>query len=101
MIYLAFFIALPHLISSAIWKKDPSYNLPDDKKKELMLKLINEVRSNLKINLPSLYLDDTLNILAEKHSEDMIKRKYFDHVCPDQKGVAERAKDIGFKYKVG
>lgn len=31
----------------------------------------------------------------------MIKRKFFDHLCPGGKGVAQRAKDIGFNFAVG
>lgn len=57
-----------------------------------MLNLMNSVRKGLGKNLPMLYIDDKLNILSQQHSEDMIKRKFFDHISPDNKGVGDRAK---------
>lgn len=66
-----------------------------------MLNLINKVREGSNKSLAKLYLDDALNFLAEKHSIDMVKRNYFDHLNPDGRTPGIRAKLVGFNYLVG
>ena len=64
---------------------------------ELELKihdLVNEERQNY--GLPSLQYDTLLAEIARKHSEDMIKRCFFDHVNPDGLDPTARAKSAGF-----
>lgn len=66
-------------------------------KNEYLLGLVNKVRKQP----PPLYLDTTLNQLALAHSEDMLRRNFFNHVNPDGKSPSDRAREKGFLYGVG
>jgi uncharacterized protein YkwD len=57
--------------------------------RNLLLLLINQKRQEW--NLSSLTLDNSLNNLAQSHSNDMINRNFFGHVNPDGDGPLERA----------
>src|SRR3989304_5944946 len=56
-------------------------------REQLMLKLINEQRSQTGLSV--LELDNTLIQLARFRSEDMASQNYFSHVAPDGTSVRE------------
>lgn len=62
---------------------------------------MNNVRLNQNTGLVALYLDVALNGLAQGHSNDMVKRNFFDHINPDGLGPQQRATAAGFNYSVG
>ncbi len=49
--------------------------------------------------LPGLVGNDTLDRMAQRHSEDMASRDYFDHDAPDGGTVGDRAQEVGYKYR--
>ena len=70
----------------------------------------NEVNLQRVLNgLQKLALDDQLSNIARRHSEDMSKRNFFDHINPDGQDPTDRAsaagyscfKDFGDYYTVG
>lgn len=48
--------------------------------RNLFLGLINSKR--VEFGLEEVYLDDKLNLLAQQHSEDMVRRSYSSHYTP-------------------
>jgi uncharacterized protein YkwD len=54
--------------------------------------LLNAVRSQQNTGLPLLYFDTTLNNLAQTHSVDMVRRKYFNHNTPEGLTPQDRAR---------
>ena len=58
--------------------------------------MVNQVRAEN--GLAALAWDDGLAALARAHSEDMIKRGFFDHVNPDGLGPDGRADAAGISY---
>jgi uncharacterized protein YkwD len=60
--------------------------------------LVNEERQNY--GLPSLQYDIKLAEIARAHSQDMIRRNFFDHINPDGQDPTSRAKSAGYScYK--
>ncbi len=49
--------------------------------------------------VPELELDPKLSLAAQKHAEDMVARKFFDHKNPDGKDPSHRASDAGARYR--
>lgn len=45
-------------------------------------------------------LDDRLTAAAQKHTDDMAKREYFDHKSPDGRGVSDRVRAEGYSWRV-
>lgn len=56
------------------------------------LELVNQSRKEA--NLPPLVAEDKLTRMAQAYAEEMLKRKFFDHVSPDGKTVADRFKKV-------
>ncbi len=67
--------------------------------RQKLLDLTNGERA--KVNLGMLALDDTLNKIAQYHSEDMGANKYFAHVSPSGEGPGDRAKKFGWTKGIG
>ena len=64
-----------------------------------MLDLINEKRAEF--NVQPVYLDDTLNRLAQNYAEDMVRRNYTGHVNPEGEDPSDRARKMGITTPVG
>jgi hypothetical protein len=64
-----------------------------------LLDLLNAERA--KVKLPSLTLDDTLNKMAQYHSDDMSAKDYFAHDAPNGETLGDRAKQFGWSKGVG
>ncbi len=60
--------------------------------------LINEERA--KRGLPALLKDKSLNKIARKYSQDMVKRNFFSHNDPDDRSFYDRYKAEGFKCSI-
>jgi uncharacterized protein YkwD len=56
----------------------------------LILELVNENRRKAGGSLKDLSWDDTLRSSARNHSDDMLARRFFDHVNPDGLAAADR-----------
>lgn len=56
--------------------------------------LINEER--IKKGLPLLTIDSKLSDIARRHSQDMLRRNFFDHVNPDGQDATSRGKSAGY-----
>lgn len=52
-----------------------------------------------KHDLPPLVANDTLDSIAQAHSEDMAARDYFAHNSPDGVSVGDRANAAGYGYR--
>jgi len=59
--------------------------------------LVNEHRKS--VGCSALIEHKGLNILAQKHSEDMKTRNFFSHTNPDGKSPFDRMKDAGISYQ--
>ena len=62
-----------------------------------ILRHVNQYRARNR--LPSLSLNAALNIAAQRHSDDMATRDYFDHVTPNGCTVGERATRAGYRWQ--
>jgi Cysteine-rich secretory protein family len=49
---------------------------------------------------PQLQWNAKLAHAAQKHSQSMATQSYFDHVDPQGKGVAQRANETGYRFRV-
>lgn len=70
----------------------------DESLENSMINLVNQERS--KVGLISLSFNSSLREIARLHSADMFSQGYFAHHSPDDKDVADRAKDIGYSFQV-
>jgi uncharacterized protein YkwD len=61
-------------------------------------RLTNAERSSR--GLTQLSFDDKLSDIARKHSEDMIRRNFFDHKNPDGDYPSDRARKAGFSFNM-
>ncbi len=77
-------------------KSKPHIVIPDLEKQ--IHALINEERK--KEGLSPLARDNALSRIARKHSRDMAKRKYFDHVSPEGRDFSYRYSQEGYKCSV-
>ncbi len=59
-----------------------------------MLAFTNQARADN--GCPALSLNDKLNVAADRHSEDMAVRGYFDHTSPEGEGPGVRVADAGY-----
>lgn len=65
---------------------------------DLMIILMNQSRKEF--GLAALTnVNDQWNFIARKHSQDMIKRNYFDHTSPDGVEFWQRMKNDGLNYQ--
>lgn len=62
-----------------------------------ILRHVNRFRS--RHLLPPLALDPVLNIAAQRHSDDMAQRDYFDHVAPSGSTVGDRVTRAGYRWR--
>ncbi|MFC4950443.1 CAP domain-containing protein [Pseudonocardia sp. GCM10023141] len=49
--------------------------------------------------LRPLTVDDRLTVAAQRHSEDMVRRSFFDHTSPDGGQPADRTSAAGYRYR--
>ena len=61
-----------------------------------LLERINHHRAAL--GLPTLKWDDRLAAVARRHSNDMVRRQFFDHVNPDGDDPFVRMEHAGIRY---
>jgi uncharacterized protein YkwD len=61
--------------------------------------LVNATRAQN--GLPVLRVSERLTAAAERHSADMVRRRYFEHVSPDGRTVADRVKETGYLSGAG
>jgi uncharacterized protein YkwD len=61
--------------------------------------LVNTTRAQH--GLPALRASGRLIAAAERHSADMVRRRYFEHVSPDGRTVADRVQRTGYLSGVG
>ncbi len=64
-----------------------------------MLSLLNSLRKKYKEQ--SIVIDEDLNNIAQKHSDDMHNRGYFSHPNPDGLGLGERARKMNLTRSIG
>ena len=69
------------------------------KDRQQMVSMINAVRGGLGLNTVTLNSD--LNLIAQKHSDDMVARNFFGHVNPDGESPEDRRKKANFPTEVG
>ena len=62
-----------------------------------VLDLVNAERA--KYGLSALTWADDLANIARAHSQDMIRRNYFDHTDPDGRSPFDRLKNAGIRYR--
>jgi len=67
--------------------------------REKLLDLTNQERA--KVGLAALKLDETLNKIAQYHSDDMGEKGYFAHNSPSGEGPGDRAKKFGWTKGIG
>ncbi len=46
-----------------------------------------------------LRIDERLNLAAQKHAEDMLRRNYFSHNSPEGQDAGDRAYDAGYRWQ--
>ena len=44
--------------------------------------------------------DPALEQAAQRHAEDMLRRRYFDHESPEGRSVRDRVKDAGYSWRI-
>lgn len=66
----------------------------------LILELVNENRRRESVTLKDLSWDETLQNTARNHSDDMLARRFFDHVNPDGLAPADRIA-LAYRQLVG
>ena len=71
-----------------------------DEIEKLILELVNENRRKTGAGLKDLTWDETLRQIARAHSDDMLARRFFDHVNPDGLSAADRIA-LGHRQLVG
>jgi uncharacterized protein YkwD len=56
-------------------------------------------RHRVAIGCRALILDRHLSAVARRHSEDMVRRRFFDHTNPDGRDPFERLRAAGIRYR--
>jgi len=79
---------------TTVYKKKPQPEIRIQELEKRIHALINMERK--KSGLSQFGWDDGLSRIARKHSSDMAKRKYFDHVSPDGHDFVFRYKESGY-----
>ena len=74
-----------------------SVSLP--KIRQQALELVN--RDRQMNGLPPLVEDPLLAVAAQAHAEDMLKRRYYDHISPEGKTPTDRFREVGGRQGVG
>lgn len=80
--------------------QEPDATADIDVRRNYVIGLINQVRDQQGTGLGPLYMDAALNEQAQKHSEDMVARNFFDHTNPDGQLPQDRATAANFTYGV-
>lgn len=68
----------------------------DNAAEQEMFKLVNQERVGAGLN--SLVWDENLAVLAREHSQDMLKRGYFEHNTPEGKSPFDRMLNAGIQF---
>ena len=89
---------IPDFFTTTPFAIEYNLNVDLDEFRNKMLASINSERS--KINLPTLSNTETLNNLAQSHSEDMVENHYFAHISPDGKSPDDRRIEAGIPMQV-
>lgn len=82
--YWVITLAEPTRPVGASWRRD-------------ILKLVNQFRARHR--LKPLELNEHLNRSAQRHSDDMANRDFFDHVTPNGRTVGDRATAAGYRWQ--
>lgn len=82
---------------ATIWNAGQSRSLPD--MRNFALELVNRDRTIN--NLPPLREDTLLSQAAQGHADDMLMRKYFDHISPEGKNPRDRYLAVGGSRRIG
>ena len=93
---LPLFISLFWFVSTPLAVQNASGPAVEPRNLEVRIfELINRERAKEK--LKPLKMDRALSEIARRHSEDMARRRYFDHLNPDGKGPTERGLAAHYK----
>ena len=93
--FLAFFLLAfdgprPAIAGEALARIDGAWRID-------MLRRINAIRRSE--GLGGLRMDERLNRAAQLHSDDMVKRDFFDHESPDGARMTDRAEAFGYRWR--
>lgn len=77
----------------------PEIKIDLEELRKKMLEIVNQIRKDH--GLIPVALRDDLNTVAQLHAEDMVKRKFFAHVNPDQETPQDRRKKLGIPTPIG
>lgn len=75
---------------------DPTAPVAGNWRREI-LRFVNQFRA--RYSLAPLSLDPVLNVAAQRHSDDMAERDFFDHVTPTGSTVGDRATRAGYQWQ--
>lgn len=77
----------------------PEIKMDLEELRKKMLNIVNQIRKDH--GLTAVARRDELNKLAQLHADDMVKRKFFAHINPDQETPQDRRKKLGIPTPVG
>ncbi|MEU2632397.1 CAP domain-containing protein, partial [Kitasatospora sp. NPDC007106] len=86
----------PKPTPTATRSKSPSPDPSTLSIKQQVVQLVNQERS--KVGCTPVKSDDKLELAAQRHSDDMAARNFFDHTNPDGKGPQPRIDAAGYKW---
>jgi uncharacterized protein YkwD len=76
-----------------------SSDLPSRRDKDMIVCLLNAERT--KHGLPPLYVNPQLEVASQAHSDDMVKRRFFEHDSPDGGTPEMRMATAGYVAREG
>jgi uncharacterized protein YkwD len=82
---------------ATVWTAQQSRSLPE--LRQFALKLVNRDRTIN--NLNTLQEDAVLSQAAQRHAQDMLKRRYFDHISPEGQRPSDRYLAAGGNPRLG
>ena len=90
----------PPLKPSFVYAKEDYYTEDEnlEELRENIYLMINAIRMNNGVS--KLERNEKLELAAQRHAEDMIKRNYLSHYSPEGVSVFERLKEVGYNYYV-
>ncbi|MCU7826147.1 sigma-70 family RNA polymerase sigma factor [Kitasatospora sp. DSM 101779] len=86
----------PKPTPTATRSKSPSPDPSTLSIKQQVVQLVNQERS--KVGCTPVKSDDKLELAAQRHSDDMAARNFFDHTNPDGQGPQPRIDAAGYKW---
>ena len=90
----------PPFKPSFVYAKEDYYTEDEnlEELRENIYLMINAIRMNNGVS--KLERNEKLELAAQRHAEDMIKRNYLSHYSPEGVSVFERLKEVGYNYYV-